>query len=519
MKNSIFLLIFCFLLFPAVIFTQQNDPPKYALVIGNGAYTNLSRLSNPPNDANDVADTLRSLGFSVDRLINGSLDQMENAIIQFRNRLSTSNDSYGFFFYAGHGVQADGENYLIPVDVNIPSDAFLKSRSVSVQVVLKELNNTNNYLNVVVLDACRDNPFGWSRSGSRGLALITGQPADSIIVYATSAGSVADDGRGRNGLFTQHFLNNLKTPGLEVNEVFRRTGADVSEASGRTQVPAIYNQFFGTAFLAGRPVVQPPSVFEIGTGNVSTGSLEIHTIAAGTLRITGNNHDQTLEMPAYGSLPIEKINSGSYRFVMSYEDGKTEVKTIEVGRDQSVKLEFSYRPRVRPERVPRESIPRESIPKEPKEKTQRSDNLRFNSLGVSIGSTFAAPMYVGGLSGTFSLWDKTFFELGLDIGFGTEKPEVEHSSVLPYVRFSVFSPFADSGVLWYAGLGVGYSDSTFNFPDIGEYNEGIFAADFSVGLVLKSGLNFSYTLRTDFLSGSHKLAFGYLYRFGQGGNK
>jgi hypothetical protein len=169
--------------------------------------------------------------------------------MRLKNRLSASGDSYGFFFYAGHGVQSGGENYLIPVDANIPGENFLRSRAVSVQTVLDELNDARNKLNVVVLDACRDNPFGWARSGSRGLALVSRQPADSIIVYATSSGQTASDGTGRNGLFTGQLLNNLREPGLEVAEVFRRTGADVSEASNRRQIPAVYNQFFGTAFL------------------------------------------------------------------------------------------------------------------------------------------------------------------------------------------------------------------------------------------------------------------------------
>ena len=99
----------------------------------------------------------------------------------------------------------------------------------------------------------RDNPFSWKRSGSRGLTVVSNQPADSIIVYATSAGSIAADGTGRNGLFTSQLLNNLKTPGLAVDEVFKRTGADVARASNRTQIPAIYSQFFETAYLGSKP--------------------------------------------------------------------------------------------------------------------------------------------------------------------------------------------------------------------------------------------------------------------------
>ena len=231
--------------------TQQKVPvsQKFALVIGNGTYKNLSRLANPVNDANDLAAALQSMGFVVDKLIDASQEQMDSAVTRLKNRLSVSANSYGFFFYAGHGVQSNGENFLIPVDANIPGENYLRSRAVSVQVMLNELNDARNELNVMVLDACRDNPFGWARSGSRGLAVLSGQPADSIIVYATSAGSTASDGTSRNGLFTSQLLKNLTIPGLEISEIFRRTGADVRAVSNGQQIPAIYSQFFGTAIL------------------------------------------------------------------------------------------------------------------------------------------------------------------------------------------------------------------------------------------------------------------------------
>jgi len=258
MNKKLFFLVLALL--PAVLFAQQDTsvPQKFALVIGNGAYASLSRLANPVNDANDMALALEELGFTVDKLLNGSLDQMDNAIIRLKNRLSVSTDAYGFFFYAGHGVQSGGNNYLIPVDANIPAESFLRSRSMAVQAMLDELNDAGNCLNVVVLDACRDSPFGWGRSGNRGLAVISHQPADSIIVYATSAGQQASDGSGRNGLFTSQLLVNIRRPGLEVSEVFRRTGADVAQVSGRQQIPAVYNQFFGTAYLGSGPTTDTP---------------------------------------------------------------------------------------------------------------------------------------------------------------------------------------------------------------------------------------------------------------------
>jgi hypothetical protein len=247
------LLAFLLVAVPVFMFAQE-ETPKYALVIGNGSYTgSLGRLANPVNDANDVAAVLAGLGFTVDKVLDGSLSQMDDAVIRLKDRLGKSAGSYGFFFYAGHGVQSNGENYLIPVDAVIPNENRLRDRAVSMQAVLDDLNDAHNSLNVVVLDACRDNPFGWGRGGGRGLAMVSRQPAGSIIVYATSAGQQASDGEGRNGLFTGRLLGNLADPALEVKEVFNRTGADVAQESLNRQIPAVYSQFFGTAYLGAAP--------------------------------------------------------------------------------------------------------------------------------------------------------------------------------------------------------------------------------------------------------------------------
>jgi formylglycine-generating enzyme required for sulfatase activity len=256
--HGFFAVLAAALLLPVSLEAQE----KYALVIGNGAYTAITKLNNPVNDANDMQAALEGLGFQVDLVINGTLTRMEDAVIRLRNRLSQGKGAYGFFYYAGHGVQSGGNNYLIPVDANIRSESLLRERALGVQMVLDEMGASGNALNLVVLDACRDNPFSWARSGGRGLTVVGGQPPGSIIVYATSAGSTAADGAGRNGLFTSHLLRHLRTPGLPVQEIFNRTGESVSEASGGVQIPAIYSQFFRTAYLGARPApaqsVPPP---------------------------------------------------------------------------------------------------------------------------------------------------------------------------------------------------------------------------------------------------------------------
>jgi uncharacterized caspase-like protein len=120
---------------------------KYALVIGNGAYTSITRLNNPVNDATDISAALRGLGFTVDQVTNAGRVQMEEAVTRLKNRLNAVKGSYGFFYYAGHGVQSNGENYLIPVDANIPSEAYLRDRSVSMQAILDGLNTAGKTAN------------------------------------------------------------------------------------------------------------------------------------------------------------------------------------------------------------------------------------------------------------------------------------------------------------------------------------------------------------------------------------
>ena len=338
------------------VYAQQ----KYALVIGNGNYTNFGSLPNAVNDANDMTAALQGLGFTVDKVLDGNWAQMSEGITRLKNRLSVAKNSYGFFFYAGHGVQNNGVNYLIPAKANIPNANYLGDAAISVQTMLAELNDAGNDLNIVVLDACRDFPAAWARSVSRGLTVVANQPADSIIVYATSAGSTASDGAGRNGLFTSHLLENLKQTSLEVTEVFRRTGADVARASNRTQIPAIYSQFFETAYLGAKPVavapvqpapvqpapvqpapVQPAPVQPVAlpvqpapapavqpapkpvapqSVSAAVGNITITSDIAGVVMIDGEAIGTRIK--AGGTVTMSNINTGSTEVAVRGDDGK-----------------------------------------------------------------------------------------------------------------------------------------------------------------------------------------------------
>jgi len=229
-------------IFPALLTAQER---RVALVIGNGDYQAATKLINPVNDAADIGEVLVGLGFDVEVRIDADLDTMEKAVLRFGNKLAGSTDSVGFFYYAGHGVQSNGENYLIPVDARLSAESMLRIRAIPLQFVLDSIGEAGNKLNIIVLDACRDNPFSWARSSARGLAVVGIQPAASIVVYSTSAGKVAQDGTGRNGTFTEELLRHLPTPGLDIMEVLRRTGQDVQAKTASAQIPAIYSQFFG----------------------------------------------------------------------------------------------------------------------------------------------------------------------------------------------------------------------------------------------------------------------------------
>jgi len=275
----------------------------------------------------------------------------------------------------------------------------------------------------------------------------------------------------------------------------------VAEASKRQQIPAVYNQFFGTAYLGSKP--QPPSVFEAGTASVATGSINITTVTAGTVQIIGENVNQSMSLPAWGSLPVEKISAGTYRVVMTYGDGKAEEKTVEVGRDSTTALDFNYRPAPLPSPAPVSPV------RSPH--TITPEAARLNTIGGSIGSSFSAPWIIGTVEGTYAPWRYSFFDLGVDGGLISGEKDVTHFSVYPFAHYAFFWPFTGS-IGWYAGAGGGLMIASYTFPD-GTVTRNIWAADVATGFIFGFGLTVSYSLRTDFSTTSNKFAVGYAYRF------
>lgn len=225
----------------------QDTERRVALVIGNSSYAETP-LKNPVNDARAMAQTLRTRGFQVILRENATRNQMNDAVAEFGEKLTEG--SVGLFFFAGHGMQVQGRNFLIPVDARITSEQRVRLETLDVDLVLEQMAAARSRVNVVVLDACRNNPFERRfRSVAGGLAQINA-PEGTLIAYATAPGKVASDGDGANGLYTTELLRALAQPGLKVEDVFKQVRVAVSRASNGNQVPWEASSLVGDFYFA-----------------------------------------------------------------------------------------------------------------------------------------------------------------------------------------------------------------------------------------------------------------------------
>ena|GEM_PF-846410 len=224
-----------FYLLLAVSDKTYAEEKRIALVIGNGNYS-ASPLQNPVNDASDIAGVLESLGFDVDVAIDLSHEEIKEKLQEFAQKLDKSD--VGFFYYAGHGIQAEGVNYLIPVSADMTNQDAIINEAISISSVLQRMEISGNGINIVVLDACRNNPLSKSFKSAKGKGLaVIKAPSASFIAYATAPGNVAADGTGKNGLYTQYLLKNISTPGLTIEQLFKKVRVGVVQESGGRQVP------------------------------------------------------------------------------------------------------------------------------------------------------------------------------------------------------------------------------------------------------------------------------------------
>ena len=247
---------------------QPTARPRVALVIGNNRYeASIGPLKNAVNDAKAVSKALRGLGFSVTEELNVTRDELIEAVTDFRTRVRDSEVS--LFYFAGHGISVGGSNYLLPVKSGyqpasgdaIALRMLAETKLFNADQVVAEMSAAGGRCHLVILDACRSTPVARdpnTRDPSRGGLTEMKPPAGSLIAFATDAGRVAMDGEGSNGLYTGEFVKHLQTPGLTIEQVFKRTRAGVMQQSDGQQVPAEYSRLVGDdIYLAGPAPATP----------------------------------------------------------------------------------------------------------------------------------------------------------------------------------------------------------------------------------------------------------------------
>jgi formylglycine-generating enzyme required for sulfatase activity len=300
MKSFPLFQIFLFLMTFIFITTArpQTFSPRYALVIGNSGYRHVDSLPNTVNDASEIAKRLSTLGYMVDLQLDSDLAGMTRAVNAWIRQLSADRTSEGFFWYAGHGIQVSGENYLLPVDIDAEDEAGIVYGSYPLGRLMLSLEQTaRNKLNVLALDACRDNPFknlpGGSRGLSRGFVTVEHPPQDIFIMFSTSPGTTAADGEGGHSPFTEAFLKYMDSSeilpvmaGLVTRETMRLTDGRQRPYQNGSIVSELYYSLGSREFGAGAktesspaPVmaaslssVTPPAMIRIPAGTFTMGS-------------------------------------------------------------------------------------------------------------------------------------------------------------------------------------------------------------------------------------------------------
>ena len=259
--RSLVLLAGAALLGLQVLAAPASAGQRVALVIGNASYAHAPSLANPLNDATDIGTALNRLGFAVTQLPNASRAELWDGLQKFS--LAASASEMAVVFYAGHGIEVDKRNFLIPVDARLLSDADVEFEAVPLDLLSRAVERAKG-LRLIILDACRDNPFavamqraGATRSIGRGLASV--EPSgETLVAYAAKEGTVAADGEGRNSPYTTALLAHLEEPGLEVGLMFRKVRDAVLATTGGRQEPFVYGSLSSEgAYLTVRPEPEP----------------------------------------------------------------------------------------------------------------------------------------------------------------------------------------------------------------------------------------------------------------------
>lgn len=246
------LMVFALLTITVALFAEN----KYALLIANSNYKNFSSLDGPIKEARSLSTALKLLGFTVVIVENGAREKMLDELDSIKLNIN-GKGGIALFHYGGHGVQAQGKNYLIPIDADIPDEKKLSTRTVDIDEVMSSLDSCGSETNIVILDACRNNPLpaGSGRSASRGLSVVEFKPKNSIIVYSAEAGTVAQD-----GLFTPTLTKLITQSGKSFNQILMQLRREVSQRSNGAQIPGEYNQLFDDIYLNGTKIISSGSI-------------------------------------------------------------------------------------------------------------------------------------------------------------------------------------------------------------------------------------------------------------------
>ncbi|HHB93577.1 MAG TPA: caspase family protein [Campylobacterales bacterium] len=236
------------------ISTKMQTEQRVALVIGNNNYQGdrLPKLINPINDAMAIKNILEHKGFDVIYQEDGGIREMRKVLSTFYKKIAKG--GVGFFYFSGHGIEVEGQNYIIPIDAKIEEKSDTEYEAIALGKITKRMQNAKNRLNIVVLDACRNDPFSRS-AGTGGLAKT--EPIGLFVSFSTGAGSVASDGKsGENGLFTKSLIKHMQQE-LDLQDVFQKTREEVYDNSNQKQFPAIYNQTIRGKFFFTLPTSSP----------------------------------------------------------------------------------------------------------------------------------------------------------------------------------------------------------------------------------------------------------------------
>jgi hypothetical protein len=338
---------------------KHGGEKKIALVIGNSNYSGkLSHLKNPTNDARDIKSALSSKGFEVIFTTNADLEEMERKIDKFIHKLKSA--KVGFFYFAGHGLEVKKKNYIIPIGANISNEYKVKSRTVSVDEVVERMGDSGVRLSMVVLDACRNDPF---HRGGGGLA--PKEAHGTLIAYATAPGDVASDGDGDNGLYTKHLLKSLNTPNLKHTEIFRQTRTGVYSESAGKQRPYVSDGTIGVFYfnITDTPTYQKPkpqgnSSFQFNSNKPTLYSLTVHTTPSNA-RVYITNI-----IPKYKDGIL--LERGKYKLKIKAKGYYTKKGTVELKSDLSISVALDKKP----------------VTKAPKPTYSSKDTWRDSSTGL-----------------------------------------------------------------------------------------------------------------------------------------